>query len=454
MLLLQFESNRAEAPKGSQATMSVFIVEGGHPLSGTITASGNKNAALKLLPACLMTDEPVVLHNIPTIRDVENTILLLRDLGVEVTPLDQGSWLVHARTINKTALDQELANRTRASFVFAGPMLARMGKVSLPIPGGDVIGGRPLDTHVQALTALGVGISMAHRGIFEMEVEQLNGAGYLLLAEASVTATENTVMAAVLAKGETVIFNAASEPHVRDLCLFLNQMGAKIEGIGSNRLTIQGVDRLHGTEYRIGADFMEVGSFIGAAAVTGGELRIRDTVPSDMGMIRLVYERLGVRWLEEGTDIIVPADQEMAIMPALGGRITEIKPMPWPGFPPDLMSIAVVIASQADGSVLLHDWMYESRFFFVDNLTFMGAHVVLCDPHRVLVQGKSRLYANPAGVPSPDIRAGMAMVLAALCAKGSTTIHNIQQVDRGYERIDDKLRSLGAHIRRLDETVS
>lgn len=453
-LLIQSVSNRAVVPKEVRATMSVFIVEGGYPLSGTITASGNKNAALKLLPACLMTDEPVVLHNIPNIRDVENTILLLRDLGVDVTPLDTGSWRVHARNINKTVLDQELANRTRASFVFAGPMLARMGRVSLPIPGGDVIGGRPLDTHVQALTALGVGISMAHRGLFEMETEQLNGAGYLLLAEASVTATENTVMAAVLAKGETVIFNAASEPHVRDLCLFLNQMGAKIDGIGSNRLTIQGVDRLHGTEYRIGADFMEVGSFIGAAAVTGGELRIRDTVPADMGMIKLVYERLGVRWLEEGDDIIVPAEQEMAIRPALGGRITEIKPMPWPGFPPDLMSIAVVIASQSEGSVLLHDWMYESRFFFVDNLTFMGAHVVLCDPHRVLVQGKSRLYANPAGVPSPDIRAGMAMVLAALCAKGSTTIHNIQQVDRGYERIDEKLRSLGAHIRRLDETVT
>jgi len=258
-------------------------------------------------------------------------------------------------------------------------------------------------------------------------------------------------MTAVLSPGETVIDNAACEPHVRDLCHFLNQMGANIEGIGSNRLQIQGVKRLHGTEFRIGSDFMEVGSFIGAAAVTGGEVRIRDAQPRNLGMIRLVFERLGVRWQDEGEDIIVPGDQELIIQEGLGGRIPEIKPMPWPGFPPDLMSIAVVIGSQAKGSVLLHDWMYESRFFFVDHLTFMGARVVLCDPHRVLVQGPSRLYANPAGVPSPDIRAGMAMVLAALCARGTSTIHNIQQVDRGYENIDDKLKALGAQIRRIEE---
>ena len=431
--------------------MSKFIIEGGHPLSGEVTVSGNKNAALKLLPACLLTDEPVILHNIPAIRDVENTILILRDLGVEMTDLGGGSWRIHAANVTKSELDPTLAGRTRASFVFAGPMLARTGRVRLPIPGGDVIGGRPLDTHVQALTALGVNVSMRQRGVFEMEVPHLHGAGHLLLAETSVTATENAVMAAVLAKGETVIDNAACEPHVRDLCNFLISMGARIEGVGSNRLSITGVKRLRGTECRIGSDFMEVGSFIGAAAVTRSEIRIRDAQPRNLGMIRLVYQRLGVRWYDEGDDILVPADQPLTIQEGLGGRIPEIKPLPWPGFPPDLMSIAVVIGTQSTGSILLHDWMYESRFFFVDHLAFMGARVVLCDPHRVLVQGPSRLFANPAGVPSPDIRAGMAMVLAALCARGTSTIHNIQQVDRGYERIEEKLRGLGARIERVEE---
>ncbi|HNS38612.1 MAG: UDP-N-acetylglucosamine 1-carboxyvinyltransferase [Anaerolineae bacterium] len=431
--------------------MSKFIIEGGRSLNGVVKASGNKNAALKLLPACLLTSEPVILHNIPEISDVQNTIRVLLDLGVEMTDLGDGSWRVHAQNVTKTALDPVLAGQTRASFVFAGPMLGRMGSVRLPIPGGDVIGGRPLDTHVQALTALGASVSMSQRGVFEMEAAQLHGAGHLLLAEASVTATENAIMAAVLAKGETVIYNAACEPHVRDLCAFLKSMGADIEGLGSNRLIINGVDRLSGTEFRIGSDFMEVGSFIGAAAVTGGEIRIQDAQPQNLGMIRLVYERMGVHWYDDGDDIVVPADQEMVIQEGLGGRISEIKPHPWPGFPPDLMSIAVVMATQAKGAVLLHDWMYESRFFFIDHLTFMGARVVLCDPHRVLVHGPSRLYANPSGVPSPDIRAGMAMVLAALCARGTSTIHNIQQIDRGYERIETKLRGLGADIVRVEE---
>lgn len=429
--------------------MSKFVIEGGCPLRGTITASGNKNAALKLIPACILTDQPVILHNIPNIQDVGNTIFVMRDLGVAVTDLGAGSWRFHAAAINKTRLDDALASRTRASFVFSGPMLARLGEVTLPLPGGDVIGGRPLDTHMRALEALGVQIDVPDRGLFHMDAARLRGAGYMLLAEASVTATENTIMAAVLARGETIIDNAASEPHVRDLCHFLNQMGAKIEGIGTNRLLIQGVERLSGTEFRIGADFMEVGSFIGATAVTGGEIRIQKADPQNMGMIRLVYEKLGVVWEVDGQDIIVPAAQEMAIQSALGGRISQIKPMPWPGFPPDLMSIAVVMATQAEGSILLHDWMYESRFFFVDNLVFMGARIVLCDPHRVLVEGKSTLFASPHGVPSPDIRAGMAMVLAGLCAEGQTTIHNIQQIDRGYERIEDKLRSLGASIERV-----
>lgn len=429
--------------------MERFVIEGGHRLSGTVKVSGNKNAALKLLPACLLSDEPVVLHNIPKIQDILFTLELLADLGVELTDLGGGSWRIHAANINKTELDSTLASKIRASFVFSGPMLARMGQVTLPLPGGDVIGGRPLDTHIRALEALGTTVEMKERGLFHMNADGLKGAGYLLLPEASVTATENSVMAAVLAKGETIIDNAACEPHVRDLCNFLNQLGAKIEGVGSNRLMIQGVDRLHGGEFRIGSDFMEVGSFIGAAAVTGGEIRIKDAQPENLGMIRIVYEKLGVHWLDDGNDIVVPANQAMKIKPALGGRIPEIKPMPWPGFPPDLMSIAVVIATQSEGSVLLHDWMYESRFFFVDNLTFMGARIVLCDPHRVMILGGNKLNASPHGVPSPDIRAGMAMILAALCATGTSTIHNIQQIDRGYEQIEQKLQALGANIQRV-----
>ena len=429
--------------------MERFVIEGGHTLSGSVTVSGNKNAALKLLPACLLTDQPIVLHNIPSIQDVIFTLDLLADLGVALTDLGGGSWQIHAANVQKTELDSILASKIRASFVFSGPMLARMGQVTLPLPGGDVIGGRPLDTHITALEALGTAVQMKERGLFHMKANSLHGAGYLLLPEASVTATENTVMAAVLAKGETVIDNAACEPHVRDLCNFLNSLGAQIEGIGSNRLTIQGVDRLGGGEFRIGSDFMEVGSFIGAAAVTGSEIRIQDAQPKNLGMIRIVYEKLGVHWLDDGDDIIVPANQAMRIKPALGGRIPEIKPMPWPGFPPDLMSIAVVIATQSEGSVLLHDWMYESRFFFVDNLTFMGARIVLCDPHRVMILGGNQLNASPHGVPSPDIRAGMALVLAALCAQGESVINNIRQIDRGYEHIEQKLQGLGAKITRL-----
>jgi UDP-N-acetylglucosamine 1-carboxyvinyltransferase len=430
--------------------MSQLVIEGGHKLQGTITAGGNKNAALKLLPACLLTDEPVTLHNIPDIADVHTEIDILKDLGVDIKQLGPGSYRIHAAEVTKSEINAELASLIRASFVFSGPMLARMGRIRLPGPGGDIIGGRPLDTNIQGLEALGVTITVSEQGAFLMEAPQMHGAGYLLLAEASVTATENTVMAAVMARGETVIDNAAREPHTQDLCHFLNKLGAQVEGIGTSRITIQGVDRLHGGEYTIGADFMEVGSFIGAAAVTGGEIRIRNADPQNLGMIGQVYRRLGVRWYVDEEDIVVPGEQSLEVISALGGRIPEIKPHPWPGFPPDLMSIALVIATQAKGSVLMHDWMYESRFFFVDKLVFMGARIVLCDPHRVLVQGPSHLYANPQGVTSPDIRAGMAMVLAALCARGSSTIHNIQQIDRGYEKIDEKLLQLGANIRRLE----
>jgi UDP-N-acetylglucosamine 1-carboxyvinyltransferase len=437
--------------KDKEGQMSQLIIEGGHKLSGTITASGNKNAALKLIPACLMTDEPVILHNIPDIADVRTALAIMEDLGTKVTSLGEGSWRIHAAEITKSEINALLASRIRASFVFSGPLLARLGRITLPGPGGDVIGGRPLDTNIQGLKALGADVSLSRDGTFEMRTDGLQGAGYLLQAEASVTATENTIMAAVLARGETIIDNAAREPHTEDLCRFLNQLGARIEGAGTSRVRIQGVDRLSGGEYRIGADYMEVGSFIGAAALTGGEVRIKQAEPTTLGMIGQVYDRLGVHWLEEGDDILIPANQALEIVPALGGRIPEIKPHPWPGFPPDLMSIAVVIACQAKGSVLLHDWMYESRFFFVDKLVFMGARIVLCDPHRVLVQGPSALYANPQGVTSPDIRAGMAMVLAALCAKGTSRIHNAQQIERGYERIERKLQALGANIRRVDD---
>lgn len=430
--------------------MSRLIIEGGHKLHGSITASGNKNAALKLLPACLLTDEPVILHNIPNIADVRTVLTILQDLGVEVSQLREGSWRIHAADVRKSTIEAKLASLIRASFVFSGPMLARMGQITLPGPGGDLIGGRPLDTNIQGLEALGVDISLDQNGTFHMRAPKLRGAGYLLQTEASVTATENTLMAAVLAEGETIIDNAAREPHTQDLCRFLNSLGAQIEGIGSSRLSIQGVDRLHGGEFTIGADYIEVGSFIGAAAVTGGEIRIKNANANgrdhSLGMIDQIFRQIGVCWLEEGHDILVPAEQSMRIIPAFGRRIPQIKPHPWPGFPPDLMSIALVVASQASGSVLMHDWMYESRFFFVDKLIFMGAQIVLCDPHRVLVQGPSPLYANPQGVTSPDIRAGMAMVLAALCARGTSTIHNIQQIDRGYEKIDDKLRALGANV--------
>lgn len=431
--------------------MSKFIIEGGHRLSGTVKTSGNKNSALKLLAACTLTPEPVILHNVPDIEDVRVMLQILEDLGVSVESLGNNSWQITAAKIHKTNVDPVLAGRIRASFVLSGPILARMGHITLPFPGGDMIGGRPLDTHVDGLRAFGAQTSLDHNNIFHVNADPLKGGGYILQAEASVTATENTLMAATLAQGETIIDNAAREPHVEDLCRMLVQMGAQIEGAGTSRLYVQGVSSLRGTEFTVGSDFMEVGSFIGAAAVTGSEIRIQNAEPHNLQMIRLVYEKLGVTWEVDGEDIIVPAEQEMQIHHTVGGRVPEIKPAPWPGFPPDLMSIAVILATQCHGSVLLHDWMYESRFFFTDKLTFMGARIVLCDPHRVIVQGRSPLFANPNGVTSPDIRAGMAMVLAALCAQGTSVIHNIGQIDRGYENVEGKLATLGAKIKRVLE---
>jgi UDP-N-acetylglucosamine 1-carboxyvinyltransferase len=423
-----------------------FIIEGGHPLSGTITASGNKNAALKMLPACLLTEDPVILHNVPNIGDVRTLIEIMRQLGVEVNWIGESSVRVRGREVTTTDVDAALAQKLRASIMLAGPMLARFGRVNLPSPGGDAIGERRLDMHIFALRKLGAVIQYDNG--FEMVAETLRGAD-ILLAEASVTATENTVMAATLARGTTILRNAASEPHVQDLCNMLVGMGAKIDGIGSNRLIIEGAERLHGCEARVGADYMEVGSFIGAAVMTGGEITIREADPHYLDMIALVFERLGVSWETRGADIFVPSHQKLSVVNDLGNRIPTIKAQPWPAFPPDLMSIALTVATQSAGAVLFHDWMYESRFFFTDRLLRMGARITLCDPHRVLVQGPTALHGL-SYISSPDIRAGMAMLLAALAAKGETRIANIQQIDRGYEQIEEKLTVLGANIVRVN----
>lgn len=427
--------------------MQQFVIEGGHRLSGEVTVGGNKNAALKMLPACLLTDEPVVLHNMPDIGDVRVLCDIMRGLGAEIEWLQPRTLRVHARQISQTAVDRKLAQKLRASIVLAGPMLARMGEVHLPLPGGDAIGERRLDQHIQALRALGATIQYDGTA-FHMQAGRLRGAE-ILLTEASVTATENAIMAAVLAQGTTVLRNAASEPHVQDLCAMLNGLGAQIEGIGSNRLVITGVDRLHGGEARVGADYIEVGSYIGAAVMTGGDVLIREADPQHLDMVQLVFERLGVIFEARGADVYVPAHQPLTIVQDLGERIPIIKAQPWPAFPPDLMSIALVMATQSAGAVLFHDWMYESRFFFTDKLARMGARITLCDPHRVLVQGPTALHGQ-SNITSPDIRAGMALLLAALSARGETRISNIQQIDKGYERVEEKLSALGAQIVRVN----
>lgn len=421
-----------------------FVIEGGHALKGEIKASGNKNAALALLPACLLTDQPVILRNVPNIGDVHVMCNLLQSLGAKVEWIEPETVRVHAEKITTHRPDPELAKKIRPSTLLAGPMLARVGMLEIPAPGGDVIGRRRLDTHLLALQALGATID--YQGKFLMNAEELRGTK-VLLDEASVTATENTILAMVLAKGTSIIRNAASEPHVQQLCLMLNQMGAQIEGIGSNQLTIHGVDKLNGTEFRVGADYLEVGSYIGAAVVTGSELTIREADPEYLDMIALVFQKFGVAWETRGNDVFVPRQQSMLIQSDLGGKIPEIKPQIWPGFPTDMMSVAILVASQCSGAVLFHEWMFEGRLFFTDRLVQMGAKIVLCDPHRVLVQGPSRLRGDQV-ISSPDIRAGMAMVLAALSARGTTIIRNIHQIDRGYARLEEKLGSLGAKVTR------
>jgi UDP-N-acetylglucosamine 1-carboxyvinyltransferase len=427
--------------------MEKFIIEGGHTLKGEVTPGGNKNAALPLLAACLLTEEPVILHNVPEILDVKTMRNLIEHLGASVTVLGPKTWQIHAKELHPASLDPELCKKIRASILLAGPMTARSGELHISPPGGDVIGRRRVDTHLLALEKLGAKVSY-DRDFHFSAPNGLTGAD-ILMDEASVTATENAIMACVLAKGHTVLRNAASEPHVQELCHLLNTLGAKIENIGSNTLHIEGVARLHGGEFTIGPDYLEVVSFIGAAAVTHSSLRIRQAGPQYLDMVRLVFGRMGVEWEVEGQDIIIPAEQRLSIEPDLGGVIPKVSVMPWPAFPTDLMSIAIVVATQSTGTMLFHDWMYPGRMFFTDKLVGMGAQIVLCDPHRVIVQGPSRLYGEK--IESPDIRAGMALVLAALCAQGKSQIRNIGQIDRGYECVDQKLAALGAHIERVKE---
>jgi UDP-N-acetylglucosamine 1-carboxyvinyltransferase len=432
----------------TQQHIEQFVIEGRHRLEGEITASGSKNAALKMIPACLLTEEPVTLTNVPHIRDVEMVCKLMQSLGAEVKWLDETTLHVEAKTLLTHIPNPELAKQIRASIVIAGPMLARLGRLELAPPGGDVIGRRRLDTHILALEALGATIEFD--GVFRMQSQGLKGAD-ILLDEASVTATENAIMAAVLAKGTTLLRNAASEPHVQNLCEMLNSMGAHITGIGSNQLMIEGVDRLHGTTTRVSADYLEVGSYLGAAAITDGSIRIREADPQYLDMIALVFRKLGVEWEVEGNDVVIQRGQALRIRRDLGNAIPEIKCQIWPAFPTDMMSVALTVATQAIGTVLFHDWMFDSRLFFTDRLNSMGARVFLCDPHRALVQGPTPLKGDQI-ITSPDIRAGMALLIAALAAQGTTIIRNIQQIDRGYVNVEGKLQALGAVIHR--ETIT
>ena len=426
--------------------MEKFLIDGGVPLSGAVIPSGNKNAALPLLAACLLTEEPVILHNVPDIQDVQNMRKLIMSLGVEATLLEPNTWKIQAKSVRPTDLDPDLCRKIRASILLAGPMVARAGELLLPPPGGDVIGRRRVDTHMLALEKLGAEIT--YDRAFQFHVKKLTGAD-ILLDEASVTATENAIMACVRAEGESTIRNAASEPHIQELCHFLNKLGAKIENIGSNTLHFTGVKELHGGEFTIGPDYLEVVSFIGAAIVTRGSITIKNAGVEYLDMVRLILGRLGVHWEVNGQDIIVPAEQKLEVEPDLGGVIPTINVNTWPAFPTDLMSIAIVLATQSKGTVLFHDWMYPSRMFFTDKLVGMGAQIVLCDPHRCIVQGPTQLSSEK--MESPDIRAGMALVLASLSAKGKSVIRNVGQIDRGYERVDEKLRLLGAKIERLKE---
>ena len=423
-----------------------FIVEGGHRLSGSITPSGNKNAALPIVAATLLTDEPVTLQNVPRIRDIEILVELVRSIGPEIEWEGRNTLQVHAKDVRPAALDRSLSAKIRGSILLAGPLVGRCGRITLPPPGGDVIGRRRLDTHFLALQQLGAKFDLTD--VFEIRADALRGAD-VFLDEPSVTATENALMAAVCASGTTTLRNAASEPHVQDLAHFLVALGARVEGIGTNNLTIHGGGSLRGATHRIGPDHIEVGSFIGLAAVTQSELRVERAGVEHLRSTLMGFERLGIVCHTEGDDLVIPAEQTREVQSDMGGHVPTISDQPWPAFPADVMSIAIVTATQCHGMVLMHEKMFESRMFFVDKLIGMGARIVLCDPHRAIVSGPSQLRG--ATVESPDIRAGMAMLLAAMCAKGKSTINNVGQIERGYERIDERLNALGARIKRIGD---
>jgi UDP-N-acetylglucosamine 1-carboxyvinyltransferase len=428
----------------SAAMAERFVVEGGRRLEGSIRPGGNKNAALPILAGCLLTDAPVILRNLPDIQDVRVMLQILERLGATVQKREPNVYEIHAAGEIGWNPDPELSKKIRASILLAGPLLARCGQVAVAKPGGDAIGRRRVDTHLLALEALGAQIEVsAHE--YRMSARSLVGKK-MFLDEASVTATENAVMAAVLADGDTEIYNAAAEPHVQDLCHFLNLLGAQIEGIGTNSLRIKGVESLHGGDFYINSDHIEIGSYIGLAAVTRSELLIEDAVPEHMLVTKHMLEKLGVELKVEGKNIRVPKDQELRVRYDIGAAVPKIDDGPWPLFPADLLSIMVVIATQAEGTVMIFEKMFESRLFFTDKLISMGARIILCDPHRAIIVGGQRLHG--AEISSPDIRAGMALLLAALCAKGESIIHNVHQIDRGYERIDERLNALGARIRR------
>ena len=421
-----------------------FLIRGGRPIHGTLVPGGNKNAALPMLAATLLTEHPVQLHNLPPIRDVQVMLELLADLGVQVIDEGDQSWRLKAADLDSHEASTDLSGEIRASFLLAGPLLARLGRAVLPRPGGDRIGRRPLDTHIHALQALGAEVQVEPDRYVLSAPRGLEGTD-LFLEEMSVMGTENAVMAATLARGATVIRNSASEPHVQELCGLLNAMGARVEGIGTNTLHVKGQPALGGAAVHIGPDPVEVGSFIGLAAVTGGELRITDALPAiHHRMTEIAFARLGIHWEVSDGDIIVPAGQVLAIRDDLHGAIPKIDDGPWPAFPADLISIAVVLATQARGTILNHEKMFESRLFWVDRLIAMGARIVLCDPHRVVVVGPSQLHGQV--LTSPDIRAGMALVIAALCAEGESVIHNIHQVERGYAMLHQRLAALGADV--------
>jgi len=435
--------------------MASFKIEGGYPLSGSITPQGAKNEALQVICATLLTSEPVTISNIPDIRDVNNLIQLLRDIGVKVKAGTPGTYIFQADQLNLEYLQSdEFVNKCaelRGSVMMIGPLLARMGKAVITKPGGDKIGRRRLDTHFMGFEKLGAKFHhIPNRNVYEIASKRLQGS-YMLLDEASVTGTANIVMAAVMAEGTTTIYNAACEPYVQQLCKLLNRMGAHISGIGSNLLTIEGVTSLHGADHRLLPDMIEVGSFIGMAATCGQGVRIKDVSLKDLGIIPDAFRRLGVKVDVDGDDLFVPKQKHYIVDSFIDGTIMTLADAPWPGLTPDLLSVLIVVATQARGSVLIHQKMFESRLFFVDRLIDMGAQIILCDPHRAVIVGHDRTRQLRASrMSSPDIRAGIALLIAAMSASGTSIISNIEQIDRGYERIEERLRALGAHIERIN----